>query len=64
MSSDDSGWTPEEIDEAMRTVPMTGRQIVEAGLLGGWESEQIKDAAEWVAEQRNRRRARISSKRK
>lgn len=53
---DESGWTPKDLDEALRTVPMTGRQLVESGLLGGWEGEGIEDSAAWVEEQRRRRR--------
>lgn len=54
----EGGWTPEGIDEALRIIPMTGAQIVEAGLLGGWEDEGITDGAEWVEEQRRKARER------
>ena len=49
---DESGWAPEEIEVAMRTTPKTGRELVEAGLLGGWEDEGITDGEAWVQEQR------------
>ncbi|HEX2225205.1 MAG TPA: hypothetical protein VHN15_13475 [Thermoanaerobaculia bacterium] len=52
----ESGWAPEEIEAAMRTTPKTGREIVEAGLLGGWKDEGIADGESWVEEQRRRRR--------
>lgn len=52
----ESGWAPEEIEAAMRTTPKTGREMVEAGLLGGWEDEGIIDGATWVEEQRQSRR--------
>ncbi len=53
-------WTPEELDEALKVVPMTGAEIVAAGLTGGWKDKGITDAAEWVEEQRRRRRERRS----
>lgn len=53
------GWTPEEIDKALKVEPMTGAEIVEAGLLGGWEDEGITDSAAWVEEQRRKRRERF-----
>jgi hypothetical protein len=49
-------WTAGELDEALRVVPMTGTEIVEAGLLGGWADEGIKDGQVWVEELRERRR--------
>jgi len=55
----EAGWTSRELDEALRVVPMTGAEIVEAGLLGGWEDEGIVDSAAWVEEQRRRRRERL-----
>jgi hypothetical protein len=50
------GWTSEELDRALRTVPMTGSEIVSAGLLGGWEG--AVEGAAWVEEQRQKRRER------
>ncbi len=54
-----SGWTPEEIDKALKVEPMTGAEIVASGLLGGWKDEGIKDSAAWVEEQRRKRRERF-----
>lgn len=51
-------WTQEELDEALRVAPWTGKQIVEAGLLGGWADEGISDSVEWVEQQRRQRRER------
>lgn len=49
-------WDLEELTGALKLEPMTGSEIVEAGLLGGWEGQGITDANEWVEEQRRRRR--------
>lgn len=51
-------WSPEALDRALTTVPMTGAEIVKAGLLGGWEDAGITDGASWVDEQRSQRRER------
>jgi hypothetical protein len=49
-------WTARELDEALKIVPLTGAEIVEAGLLGGWADEGITDGALWVEELRRKRR--------
>lgn len=51
-------WSQEELERALRVEPMTGSEIVGAGLVGGWEDQGIRDANEWVEEQRRRRRDR------
>jgi hypothetical protein len=51
-------WTSEDLDRALTTVPMTGAEIVKAGLVGGWEGRGITDGASWVDEQRSKRRER------
>ncbi len=48
--------TNEEIAEMLRPEPMTGAEIVAAGLTGGWADLGIPDGAEWVQEQRRKRR--------
>lgn len=53
-------WSSEELDQALRTEPMTGAEIIAAGLVGGWKEEGITDGAAWVEEQRRRRRERRS----
>src|SRR5689334_19093230 len=35
----DSGWSPQELEDALRVEPWSGKQIVEAGLLGGWADQ-------------------------
>jgi len=35
---------------------LTGREIVAAGLTGGWEGKGITDSVEWLANQRRKRR--------
>jgi len=51
-------WTAADLDRALQTTPMTGAEIVKAGLVGGWEDEGIDDSALWVEEQRQARRER------
>lgn len=51
-----TAWSSEELDRALEIEPLTGAEIVAAGLAGGWEDEGIYDGAEWVDEQRRRRR--------
>lgn len=53
-------WSPEDLDRALKTVPMTGAEIVAAGLLGGWEGAGITDGSSWVHELRSKRRAKRS----
>lgn len=48
----------EDIRQLMQPAPMTGAEIVSAGLTGGWKDENIADGAAWVQEQRRKRRDR------
>ncbi len=42
----DEIWTDEELEELLHHVPpMTGKEIVEAGMLGGWKDLGITDGA-------------------
>ena len=44
---DDQFWTAEEIAEVMRPKePLTGQQMVERGLIGGWEDMDAPGADE------------------
>jgi hypothetical protein len=54
----DRGWTSTDLDRMLRVAPMSGVEIVKAGLLGGWEDAGIHDGASWVDEQRQTRRER------
>jgi hypothetical protein len=45
-------WTDEEIAEMMKIEPMTGAEIVAAGLTGGWADLDITDGAAWINEQK------------
>jgi len=49
-------WRPEELDRALEVVPMTGAEIVSAGLTGGWSESRISSGQEWVEERRRQRR--------
>jgi hypothetical protein len=51
-------WTQAELDELLTIEPMTGREIVAAGLTGGWRDLNIQDGAAWVEAQRRKRRER------
>jgi hypothetical protein len=52
----EAGWSSAELAHALKIEPMTGAEIIAAGLAGGWESEGIEDGGEWVDRQRRRRR--------
>ncbi len=48
-------WTKEELEELLKSVPpMTGKEIIEAGLAHGWADQDIVDGATWVEEQRRK----------
>lgn len=49
-------WTDEEIAAMIDIQPMTGAEIVAAGLTGGWADMGIEDGAAWVNEQKRKRR--------
>ena len=51
-------WTDEELAEFTKIEPMTGAEIVEAGLTGGWEDMEITDGAAWIQQQRRQRQER------
>lgn len=53
---DDLPYTDAEIAEMMIVHPMTGAEIVAAGLTGGWSHLDISDGAEWVNEQKRKRK--------
>jgi hypothetical protein len=57
IAVDDEAWSDEELDELLRDKhPMTGKEIIESGLLiGGLENEGITDSVAWVEEQRRKR---------
>jgi hypothetical protein len=46
----------EALDRALQIVPMTGAEIVKAGLTGGWERTDVAEGAIWVRRQRKKRR--------
>jgi hypothetical protein len=49
-------WTPAEIAEALQVRPLTGAEMIAAGLTGGWKSEVGESGAEWVERRRRERR--------
>jgi hypothetical protein len=55
MSAEEA-WTKTELDELLTPAPMTGREIVAAGLTGGWHDLNIEDGATWVEKRRRAQR--------
>lgn len=49
-------WTAHELTEALTIEPLTGAEIVAAGLIGGWEGSE--DGVDWIDSQRRERRER------
>lgn len=57
VSADDEPWTDEELAELLTPKePLTGKEIVEKGLLGAWKDMGITDSVEWLEQQRAKRR--------
>ena len=53
----DEVWTEAELTELLTPKqPLTGRQIAQAGLLGGWKDMGIEDSLAWLEEQRAQHR--------
>lgn len=55
---DNSPWTDEELTQLMTIEPLSGAEIIEQGLAGGWADLDITEGAEWVEEQRRKKRER------
>jgi hypothetical protein len=55
---EDEDWSEDELAEMLAVEPLTGKQIVEAGLTGGWRDLDIADGAAWVEAQRRKRQER------
>lgn len=51
-------FTDEEIKELLTFTPKSGKEVVEAGLTGGWKDMGITDSVAWTEEQRRKRRER------
>jgi hypothetical protein len=49
-------WSQEELDQLLRIEPMTGSEIIAAGLTGGWKDEDVTTGSEWVQTNREARR--------
>lgn len=56
--AEDEGWSEEELAEMLTVEPLTGSEIVAAGLTGGWRDLDVADGAAWVEAQRRKRRER------
>ncbi len=52
---ENQSWTDEEIRKLITVEPLTGHEIVERGLTGGWEHYGIRDSVEWLEEERRKR---------
>ncbi len=57
-TGEDQTFTDEEIKKFLTFTPKTGKEIVENGIIGGWEDKGITDSVAWVEEQRRKRRER------
>lgn len=57
-TADDEDFTDEEIKELLTFTPKSGKEVVDAGLTGGWEDMGITDSVAWVEEQRRKRQER------
>ncbi len=56
-TQDDVTWTEEELAELLKPQkPLTGKEMVDGGFIGGWEDMGITDSVEWVDKQRVKRR--------
>ncbi len=53
---DNSPLSSEEIAGYLQFEGKTGQEIVEMGLLGGWEDMGIEDSVVWIQEQRRKRK--------
>jgi len=49
-------WSAQELDDVLKVNPMTGAEIVQADLLGGWADQGISDSQAWVEDLRRKRR--------
>lgn len=58
MTLDQETWTDAELAALLTIEPLTGREIVAAGLTGGWHDLGIGDGAEWVNERKRQQRSR------
>jgi hypothetical protein len=57
-TSPTAGWSAQELAEALKIEPLTGAEMIAAGLTGGWKADGIPDGAEWVERQRHGRHER------
>jgi hypothetical protein len=48
------GWSSDDLEQVLKVSPLTGAEIVRAGLTGGWSG--ISDGVDWVEEKRRQRR--------
>jgi len=51
-------YTPEEVAAMMRVQPLPPKEVIALGLTGKWADMGITDGAEWVNEQKRKRRER------
>lgn len=55
-TTDEVLWTGDELVEMMQPEPMTGAEIVAAGLTGSWSDMGISGGGEWVNAQKQKRK--------
>jgi hypothetical protein len=54
-----AGTEPMVGSKDLRVEPMTGAEIVQAGLVGGWEGQGISDPQAWLDQRRQEQRGRL-----
>ena len=53
----ETGFTEEEVEEMLKPKkPLTGKEMVERGFVGGWEDMGIEDSVAWLEQQKAKRR--------
>lgn len=52
--TDEELWTDDELVAMMQPEPMTGAEIIAAGLTGGWSNMGISGGGEWVNAQKQK----------
>ena len=57
ITDDESTWTDEELAAVMQNLtPLTGKEMVEGGFVGGWEHKDIDDSVAFLEQQRTNRK--------
>ena len=56
-AAQETGFTEEEVEDILKPKkPLTGKEMVELGFVGGWEDMGIEDSVVWLEQQKAKRR--------